>query len=288
MLPLRIHCWGGLGSQLLAVALLLDLETKFPSRRLILVLHQGGVTLRTSEIDSLFIDIETHSVLDFSSVPSEASSDSKNKFRLKIRDVLKVVLRKCSIVLPLSNDQDFQKIRRFTLSIRGHYSYRSISKDTVNRLLQRLDKSARSVYEAGSGYSTRIGVHYRLGDLLTLDTKQPLEETRVVSVIENLIRKDGQGAFTVFSDSPTIAKSIMEKYFAEKNVHCPEGTTWIAISNLVHSDYFVGTFSKVSLWIVILRYYFRDGVVSFMPLEARENIQKFLGSNFDEDKISFF
>ena len=288
MLPLRIHCWGGLGSQLLAVALLVDLESKFPSRKFILVLHQGGVTLRESEIDSIFVGVATQPVLDFIRVPTESLTDSKRRHKLKMKDAAKLVLKRLSVTLPLSNDEDFQRIRGFTLSVRGHYSYRTLSKNTIQGLIDKLSESARNVFENGSGYSTGIGVHYRLGDLLTLDTKQPLEETRVVSVVENLLSVNVLEAMTVFSDSPKIAQSIFKKYLPKIAVHSPQATTWEAISNLVHSDYFVGTFSKVSLWIVILRYYSEGEMVSFMPLESRDNIRKFLGSNLDAERVKFY
>jgi len=52
--PIRVHCWGGLGSQLFGWSLYEDLQIRYPSRRIHVYLHQGGVTQRPSEIDHVF------------------------------------------------------------------------------------------------------------------------------------------------------------------------------------------------------------------------------------------
>ena len=50
-IPIRVHCWGGLGSQLYALSTAYDLKIKYPKRKIKLVLHTGGVTKRVSELD---------------------------------------------------------------------------------------------------------------------------------------------------------------------------------------------------------------------------------------------
>ena len=47
-----IHCWGGLGSQLFAWILMAETKEKFKHRRVKLVMHESGITLRKSEISS--------------------------------------------------------------------------------------------------------------------------------------------------------------------------------------------------------------------------------------------
>ena len=48
---LRIHSWGGLGSQLFALSLIFDLVRKFPKKRIELIHHTAGVTRRLFEVD---------------------------------------------------------------------------------------------------------------------------------------------------------------------------------------------------------------------------------------------
>ena len=55
MLPaIKIHIWGGLGSQLYALALKIDLQKKFKTRKVVLVFHNSGVTRRDAELGSAF------------------------------------------------------------------------------------------------------------------------------------------------------------------------------------------------------------------------------------------
>ena len=288
MLALRIHCWGGLGSQLLAVALLVDLEKRFPSRRFILVLHQGGVTLRESEIDSLFVGIKTKQVIDFKKIDDGSSESRKIESGWTAKRIIKKLFNSMAIVLPLSGDDDFRRVQKYTLSIRGHYSYRFISRKTVKGILEKLNRPAMKLFRENSGCSKGVGVHYRLGDLLTLETKKPLDETRVVSVVRDALQNNDLKSLTVFSDSPKVAKTRFEKHLVDISISSPDVSTWEAITELVHFKYFVGTFSKVSLWIVIFRYYSEEVRVSFMPLESRNNIEDFLGLNLDSDRIKFY
>ena len=52
-LTLRVHCWGGLGSQLFALAHAYELRRKFPNRKILLLLHTSGETERYSELGFL-------------------------------------------------------------------------------------------------------------------------------------------------------------------------------------------------------------------------------------------
>ena len=52
---IKVHCWGGFGSQLFALALCNELKTKFPTRKLILILHSSGVSKRVPEIQELLV-----------------------------------------------------------------------------------------------------------------------------------------------------------------------------------------------------------------------------------------
>ena len=64
-MPIRIHCWGGLGSQLYAWALFERLSIRFPKRKLRLVLHTSGVTRRASDLNDLFSVDELITLDDF-------------------------------------------------------------------------------------------------------------------------------------------------------------------------------------------------------------------------------
>ena len=108
-IPIKLHCWGGLGSQLYAWALCERLANRFPKRRILLILHTDGITRRDSELDNLFSSSELMHVNDF--VDSESNSFSKkfleqdrfysliiSKFRAQILKVCKDLLLKIGIL----------------------------------------------------------------------------------------------------------------------------------------------------------------------------------------------
>ena len=52
-MKLKIHSWGGLGSQLHALSIAHDLKQNFPTRKLILIHHTSGVSRRFFELKSI-------------------------------------------------------------------------------------------------------------------------------------------------------------------------------------------------------------------------------------------
>ena len=80
---LRIHCWGGLGSQLYAVALIYDLLKRFPKRKITLYLHTSGATRRHSEIEGIADIFEIKQVDDFKT-SDESVFSYGNMFQKKI------------------------------------------------------------------------------------------------------------------------------------------------------------------------------------------------------------
>ena len=92
-LPINIHVWGGLGSQLFALALVEDLAKKFPKRSLRMIFHTGGVTYRKLDIAPLlseykfFVndDYASHSVTRDSgrSVKNISAKVAQSKISLK-------------------------------------------------------------------------------------------------------------------------------------------------------------------------------------------------------------
>ena len=92
--PIKIHCWGGLGSQLYALALAIDLKHRFYSRKIEFVQHTSGVTKRNLEIDtSRFSSIVFKTIDDFSN--NSTSLIAKTSFR----KILSTILKNCLVFL---------------------------------------------------------------------------------------------------------------------------------------------------------------------------------------------
>ena len=285
--PLKVHCWGGLGSQLFGVLLYLELKDKFPRRKIKLCLHDGGVTLRNSEIGGIFEDITIEQIRDF----SESSNDTQIQQSYPsagFRNRAKQLLVKLKVVLTLDDSADFKSVKPWTFSIRGHYSYRRFHENSYELLISSLSKDGSIRFNKNIDQRIQLGVHYRLGDLLELTTKSPMELSRLIRVIESEIRGKNFESVTVFSDSPDKAVSLIQGQIPFASVGNKNLPTWETIGVLSRSEAFVGTFSKISLWVVVLRYFSAASLPSFMPIESVRNLKQLLGEDLDPSKLRFY
>jgi hypothetical protein len=285
--PLKVHCWGGLGSQLFAVILYLELGNRFPNRRIVLCLHEGGVTQRHSEISGIFNGISTQEISDYTT-PQLSSSETKISIDNVLKSLLKKLLVSFKILLTLEQSANIDSVRPWTISIRGHYSYRKLEKESINLLLSRLTTAGSDRFRVVSANNISLGLHYRLGDLLELSTKKPLDINRLTRLLTEMLDREPINSLTVFSDSPTKATSLLAKELPgviATNIDLP---TWETIGALSKSHNFVGTFSKVSLWVVVFRYFSNEVLPSFMPVEAKQNLELILGKTLDPARIYFY
>jgi len=143
---LRVHCWGGLGSQLYAWALVEDLMHEFPHRKVQLVLHSSGVTKRQSDLDFLGLELPLTVIDDFKDSLTVLHRTGKRNFmkKFKISRLVKFVLHTLGFLASANTNDEYKKIRRWTTQVRGHYSYRTISKETLSLMKIRSERCGKS------------------------------------------------------------------------------------------------------------------------------------------------
>lgn len=276
--PLRIHVWGGLGSQLFAVALTLDISKRFPNRELMLVLHSSGVTKRGPEIYELFPQFSYLEVDDFT---TRETHDSQVK-SFSLQSVYRRLLRNCAIFagfLAEENDGHSRKVHRWTLSVRGHYFHRIVDTDFLMLLDKRLDEVAGINIEE---FRIKTVLHYRLGDLLELTNKSNIDPNRIVNVI--LAMKENSEV-TLFSDTPEKAISLLKADSLESNIvtgyFSSVNTIWAAS----HAKTFIGTSSKISFWICLLRLLNDQQSRNYMAEEDKKILSAL---SLDENNVQYY
>lgn len=259
-LKLKIHCWGGLGSQLYTLAIANSLQSRFKRRQIMLILHTSGVSKRLSELDfiknSPFEIIQVH---DFSS----SDAGEFNRARLKssfFKNFMIKVLFFTRLVCTANTDSEFNKIRPWTMALRGHYSYRTIEPSFYAYLLQNLKCK---IDELGLNQDS-IMVHYRMGDLLQLANKSVYPVEKITEKVKELIKVGGYSKIVVYSDSPgnvgpTLMAAGLNQDFIVRNID-----TIDVICECAGAGYFIGTNSKVSLWIVNIRRFLGRGTLCFL------------------------
>lgn len=262
--PLRIHVWGGLGSQLFAASLAHTLKSRFPNRSLVLVLHSSGVTRREPEILKLFPNFQFEMVDDFT---ERVNHDSHSKipslqslFRGLVRRILLV-----SGILAEENTSEGYRAHRWTFALRGHYFHRNVSPEFLQLLEMRLSKC---VAEDLIAFQDEITLHYRLGDLLELENKSFVDPQRIGSLLSHVKQSD---KVAVFSDSPDVAVTLIEQTAKNKILHSANYPTVETIYAASRGAVFVGTSSKISYWVVLLRLA-DSGYSSYLPKEDLSTI----------------
>jgi hypothetical protein len=273
-LPLKIHTWGGFGSQIYGLALAKEIR-KSSGRRINLVLHTGGVTERQAEISSTDHHILISHKYDYSStVPNRAFI---NKARWG-RRIIKTILLKMRIVMDDSNLHSKLSVKPWTRTLRGHYTSLSFSRST---LLEIADEVSIPTEKSALFPKFDILVHYRLGDLLTLASKSPID-TKCFAFLEDLA-----GDIYVVSDSPEIASRTLSETLNRTVKPLLSRGGWDVVSLALTSKYFVGSSSKVSDWAILYRLLLQNSSYNYAPA-SRKTILDVLCNSVGTDKIDFY
>jgi hypothetical protein len=274
---IRIHAWGGLGSQLFAVALAQDISEKFPQRRIRIVLHSGGVTHRIPEVTSLYPQWDFQFVDDFVNrveLTDDCSPSRTIVSRALYRRLIKNFLFRSGIASSCDNNEEFSNIKPWLLICRGHYSYRSIGAEFLSELDKTLARNlppldARDI----------CAIHYRMGDLLTLKEKNPISGDLILNQFESASKIYNFKTLIIFSDSPNDATKIFETV-KHIEILVPDTSTVEAIAYSADSKLFIGTSSKISFWISGIRSQIRKKP-SLLPEENLAQFRELIGNNMN-------
>lgn len=246
--PIRIHAWGGLGSQLFAYALSLDLTRRFPSRRNAIIFHTSGVSRRLPELLEI-VKLDHYKILD-DFAREEFDDDLPRKSKAsRLRKLFKLFLLFTGTLATANDDFEFSKVKWWVFSVRGHYSHRNIDQSFFLHLETLLGERQTKLE---IDLKNALVVHYRLGDLVDLASKSP---DNPISVRREILRNYSSLKSTlclVFSDSPHLAAQTLS---IDKNLQ-PSFPELNAIDTLivcVLCEYFIGSSSKLSYWAVALR-----------------------------------
>ena len=255
---LRIHCWGGLGSQLQALCYYLKIKERHPERKIVLVLHTGGVTERKSEIDFLRNKVNIFSVLDYSQhlLVTDNSKSKKLNFIRSAKKFSKYLLNSLRIVI--TNDKDTVKILPWTYEVRSSYSNIKVDKNELLCLWNLLSSNTFT-----QNYNS-IGVHFRHGDLAAKKSSSLIDFEVIAQIISYLKSNlTSPNSVVVYSDSKQdMFSSILNFEIDYKNIE-----TLQTIFELVHKSTFIGTNSKVTLWIMLFRWALSIPCKNYLPLE---------------------
>lgn len=270
--PIQIHVWGGLGSQLFSLLALEEAQSHYPFRRFRIVFHSSGVTERKPDLLELIPQgVEISIVSDFIENPDsviyqQTKSLSFSLERLYIKELVKELVKKFRLVA--SWDDSSSEPVFWTMQVRGHYRMLKVSSESLNRVFDRIKDSK---LENDTEISTSINaIHFRIGDLVGL---KGIINPKNLNIIAEKIQNENNLEFRILSDSGEIASSYLSKIrtFSSNTTL----NTWETIEMGYRSEIFVGTLSKISYWIVILRVLGYPEKYSYLPRSTAEEISSF-------------
>ena len=275
-LTLKIHCWGGLGSQLLALNYYLRVQELYPRKRIILVLHTGGITARNSEIDFLSNRINLLKVDDYrAGVNDKQSRASTSKL---IFYFLKLFIKSLTnyFRFVITDDKKVLKVKFWTFSVRCTYTSNILRKQDIVHMADILGITSNSLEQ------NFIGVHYRLGDLPTLKPSALVPLDSISKVINDLV-KNGAVIDKVWIYSDSIVENSNLQLPKEIDSEWKSVDTLQTIGELSKTKYFIGTSSKVSLWVAIFRLCLAVPGSIYLPVNIASNLNNLT----DLDKKNF-
>ena len=293
-IPLKIHCWDDLRSQLYAWALFERLRKNFPKRRLRLVLHTSGVTRRASDLNDLFSLDELITLDDFGHLKKLENADRDDKkYEAKIltNGMVKLLLlfkdafSDFGFIASCDNERSVALLKPWVVSVRGNYSKLVIDSEVLNAMITRAKNYNFKHLEIDSTVNFKSALHYRLGDLLTLSIKSSIKAGRVASCITKLDNRD----LVIISDSPEIACHLLTKFVREVRLKTLDLPIWEAIQFLSSVQVFIGTPSKITESVAIFRVHFAfENRKTMLPVEMKTQINQILLNELKTKQISYY
>lgn len=255
MPAVRIHCWGGFGSQLFAILQYWNLQRRFPGRKLLLIIHTSGITRRDIEVQPLLKNIPFKVADDFDGQKGPATNqlNSPNKIeaiKAKLYVLIKAFIKTAGLLSDLENTKAYNSIKPWLLSVRGHYTRYPFSSADVLKLYEVIS----SVDGEGLGEKSLAGVltiQYRLGDLLNLPEKGFVDPKLLLSITDSVSEKSHTSKTILLTDSPAEAKHLLDT--SNRNWEVANLSPIATIKICVNSSEFIGTNSKISFWITVFR-----------------------------------
>ena len=257
-----------------------------PSRNKLLVLHSSGITKRSPEIAQYIEPKKMTFKNDFREERGNSSSQIRGLWSLQrsrsLRVVLAQIFYKLGFVSNLHESSSPYKIKPWTISIRGHYTNLAFD----GNILDAIWRDTVKIYALNpthSNISSDLVIQYRLGDLINLQTKSFVSPELLTEIILEVIKKSSVSTASVFTDSAQVALDKLKNIPHSFNVwNCSPVQT---IYHGVIAQEFIGTNSKISLWIAIFRG--RNNVGSVMPIGFQEILRRNLDSS-QFQKIQFY
>lgn len=122
--------------------------------------------------------------------------------------------------------------------------------------------------------------HWRLGDLYLRSKKSAGEQEKFVEFLSKLLNDNNVTTQYIFSDSPELVRNFLEERINKSNAIAnldiigAESPAWDILNLGCQAQIFVGTYSKLSLWVAAIRCSRGLGGSTFLPTRQSKEFHR--------------
>lgn len=261
--PIRIHTWGGYGSQLYGVYLAHNIGRRFPSRRIKIMVHTSAISRMRPDI--IKYDAVSVSIIDDFQESNLNSPQLINlrraNFLKSAREFLYKLLVATRFASRCNSDSEISKLKPWVAEIRGHYTRFQFDPKDLLYLYEKIRTNSSPCHVKPCD----AGIQYRLGDLVSLESKNPVSPETISSCVSQM-HEIRIKTIELHSDSPILASELIRPLISESieieilNLEADQ-----IIVRLVQLPIFIGTSAKISVWIALFRVILFEKSHTFMP-----------------------
>jgi hypothetical protein len=190
---------------------------------------------------------------------------------------LRFPFKSLGLVAEANTNSEFRSLKPWVISLRGHYSKRTISSDVSSLISKEFFRDV-SISE-NNQWDSELAVHFRLGDLLHLESKKPLEVQSVVTGLQHARSSlsNADSEIIVCSDSIDIAISKLGACFPDAKFASAQLPPRETVFLLMQASKFVGTPSKISEWVTVFRIHGGENQITWLPRQMESQMSRILG-----------
>lgn len=121
---------------------------------------------------------------------------------------------------------------------------------------------------------------------MAIETKSFISEKDLIKVVAKISDEYSINQVDVFSDSQRLASSLLS--VLEPNLHVASLETLATIKSLLDYEIFVGTNSKISIWVALFRLRINPHSIIFLPDKSQQEVSRILPNHDKWSNLYFF
>jgi hypothetical protein len=178
-------------------------------------------------------------------------------------------------------------VKPWTFALRSHYAHDIVPVSILLSMIEQITSQKNLHFMNSTKLQSKLGIHYRLGDLLKLDNKTYISPDILGTFITKNLTINSSKKVLVYSDDTKSAKNYLGAYLPQSTQYIDKDV-WTTLVELTNLDYFIGTNSKISLWVTLFRKAQNPNSYVALPRSISTELDKILFKTCKLESIEFY